>query len=124
MANVGATVATYMLLNRGLKRFMGVGKVLHVIRLGVWGLREIAHGVLLLQIPYKTHLEAPPLGPCVADFKFDRSEGTAPSKKQWCKHHRAGSIRHGVNPNATNRTILNARYLTKEMLEGVTSTLV
>ena len=32
MANVGATVATYMLLNRGLKRVMGVGKVLHVIR--------------------------------------------------------------------------------------------
>lgn len=33
MANVGATVATYMLLNRGLKRVMGDGKVRHVIRL-------------------------------------------------------------------------------------------
>jgi hypothetical protein len=33
MANVGATVATYMLLNRGLKRVMGVGKVRKAIRL-------------------------------------------------------------------------------------------
>lgn len=33
MANVGATVATFMLLNRGLKRVMGDGKVGQVIRL-------------------------------------------------------------------------------------------
>jgi hypothetical protein len=31
--------------------------------MGVWGLQEFAQGVLLLQTPFKTHVEALPLGP-------------------------------------------------------------
>jgi hypothetical protein len=60
--------------------------------MGVWGLREIAHGVLLLQAQYQTYLGVPPPGRCVVDCNVDGGEGTAPTKKHECKHHRAGSI--------------------------------
>jgi len=48
--------------------------------MGVGGLRAIAHGVLLLQSPFKTHEQAPPER-CVVDCKFDCGEGSAPTKK-------------------------------------------
>jgi hypothetical protein len=58
--------------------------------MGVCGLREIAHRVLLLQSPFKTHVKAPPPGRCVVVFQAPSRQGHRSYKKAFM-HHWAGS---------------------------------